>query len=134
MRHCTKCGEDRPDSEFYKGQKNRLCKKHYCEYAAAYRRRYQKDPKNRERLRAHARKWQYGITEFEYNRLLDTQGFRCAICGTAECEDTRRFRLAVDHCHTTGRIRGLLCNTCNRGIGFFKDDVGVLAKAIAYLS
>ena len=71
----------------------------------------------------------YGRTEAEYNALADAQGGVCAICG----RNDRARALHVDHDHTTGRVRGLLCNTCNRCLGLLKDDAAVLRSAIAYL-
>ena len=72
----------------------------------------------------------FGITPEYYDQMLADQGGRCAIClGVQESK-----RLAVDHCHQTGIIRCLLCDKCNRGLGFFDDNVGNLARAIAYLS
>lgn len=61
--------------------------------------------------------------------LYASQAGLCAICGK-EPEDRR---LAMDHCHATGRVRGLLCMHCNVGLGMFKDNKEVLEKAIAYL-
>jgi hypothetical protein len=75
----------------------------------------------------------------DYDSMLVKQEGKCAICGTSnpvgEGNTTKRltFAFAVDHCHATGKVRGLLCNPCNRGIGFLKDDVDLLAKAIKYL-
>jgi hypothetical protein len=136
LRHCTKCGEDRPDSEFYKGLKNRLCKKHYCEYTAACRRRYQKDPKYRERSWAAGLKTRLGVEFTAYNALLDSQGHLCKICGKPDGDGTsyQTKRLALDHCHATGKVRGLLCEQCNKGLGMFKDRPELLQKAIEYLS
>ena len=62
--------------------------------------------------------------------LHQAQDGKCAICGK-EPEDRR---LAMDHCHATGRIRGLLCMHCNVGLGMFKDKKELLEQAIAYLS
>ena len=77
----------------------------------------------------------YGITLEEYDRLFFLQSGRCAICGGEETSTIKGVvkRLSVDHCHDTGRIRGLLCNSCNRGIGLLKDSVEVLSSAIEYL-
>jgi hypothetical protein len=71
----------------------------------------------------------FGLTPAEYAALLQEQGGGCAICGT---EATNRA-LPVDHNHTTGENRGILCDHCNRGLGEFRDSVDVLMKAIAYL-
>jgi hypothetical protein len=78
----------------------------------------------------------YGITLDEYDKLFDAQRGLCAICGQPETHTSRYggvFRLAVDHNHTTGNIRGLLCSTCNRAVGLLKDNTAVLLKAVAYL-
>lgn len=76
----------------------------------------------------HLRK-NFGIGVAEYEEMLAKQGGGCAICGQRD----KWFRLAVDHCHGTKRIRGLLCAGCNRGIGIFKDSPDLLRKAVEYL-
>lgn len=74
----------------------------------------------------------YGITQDDYDRMLEAQGGRCAICKTAT--PTGKWKVfAVDHCHTTGKIRGLLCNECNRGMGLLRDSAELLRKAADYL-
>lgn len=62
--------------------------------------------------------------------MLDDQGGVCAICSK---EDAAGKRLAVDHCHETGKVRGLLCLKCNTVLGKMNDEVNLLKKAIAYL-
>ena len=66
-----------------------------------------------------------------YARMFDEQGGVCAICG-APPPDGRPLHL--DHCHTTEQVRGLLCNGCNAGLGFFGDDITRMAKAMRYLT
>jgi hypothetical protein len=73
----------------------------------------------------------YGITVDEYEWLLSAQGGVCKIC--RKPETGRRKSLSVDHCHASDRIRGLLCDRCNRGIGLLRDDLIVLTAAVAYL-
>ena len=73
----------------------------------------------------------YNITLEEYNTMLEEQDYKCAICGKEKSENGKSF--AVDHNHKTGETRGLLCNNCNVGIGFFKDSAEITAKATAYL-
>lgn len=71
----------------------------------------------------------YGITLSDYEHMLEQQGNACAICGKVPAV----IRLAVDHCHDTKTVRGLLCSNCNMGIGHFKDNVGLLQAAATYL-
>jgi hypothetical protein len=79
-----------------------------------------------------ARLRQYGITEDDYSALCAKQDGRCAICGSAEAGGWGG-QLPVDHDHETGRVRGLLCNGCNSGLGRFGDDPDRLLAAAAYL-
>lgn len=78
-----------------------------------------------------ALKTRYGITIAQYDALAEAQGGGCALCGKA-C--TTGKRLAVDHDHATGRVRGLLCRKCNRGLGHFDDDPAALRRAADYLT
>ena len=108
--------------------------------------------KDREKYNRYMRKWKsnnsnkttsykwkarYGITPEQYMELFKIQNGRCAICGNEETARHTRSKevqkLAVDHCHTTGKVRGLLCQDCNRGLGKFHDDPERLRKAIDYL-
>ena len=77
----------------------------------------------------------YRITPEEFQALLEAQEHHCAICGSVNrAQDGGKLRqLNVDHDHTTGLIRGLLCHHCNLGIGHLNDDSELLRKAIAYL-
>ena len=72
----------------------------------------------------------YGITGAEYRLRLRKQRGVCAIC-QEKCKTG--WRLGVDHCHTSGQVRGLLCGKCNSGLGMFKDDPERLIQAIGYL-
>jgi len=86
-----------------------------------------------ELTRAHANHYrrEYDITLDDYlGMFLDQMGC-CAICNASA---TRERKLFVDHCHVTGRVRGLLCDNCNKGIGMLGDDVIVLHAAIIYLT
>jgi predicted nucleic acid-binding Zn ribbon protein len=78
------------------------------------------------------RQYLYGITAEEYDALLAAQEGRCAICGSPDWPG-KGNRPHIDHDHETGRIRGLLCNNCNTGLGQFKDDPQRLRAAIRYL-
>ena len=73
----------------------------------------------------------YGIDREEYNLMWDEQKGRCKICKTHQLELKRP--LSVDHCHKTGKVRGLLCNNCNAGIGLLKDSPSILLEARSYI-
>ena len=72
----------------------------------------------------------YNITMDDFHQMLETQNNQCSICKTDK-PGKRGFQ--VDHDHETGKVRGLLCNKCNKGLGFFVDSVVVLKSAIQYL-
>ena len=72
---------------------------------------------------------QYSLTEEQYEAIALKQNYRCAICNCHQ----RYQRLAVDHCHRTGMVRGLLCTNCNRGLGRFFDSALRLRNAAAYV-
>ena len=75
----------------------------------------------------------YGITTQQYSEILESQGGGCAICGAPPPIDTRKKHLVVDHNHETGEVRGLLCDTCNRGLGLLGDNLHTLCSAVDYL-
>lgn len=73
----------------------------------------------------------YGLTLEQRARMWASQDGRCAVCGVGIPLDDKKTH--IDHCHETGKIRGILCQGCNIALGQIKDDVGVLRKMIAYL-
>lgn len=77
----------------------------------------------------------YRITKQEYEQMLDEQGNVCIICGRGneEVKTRMHLRLVVDHCHTTDKVRGLLCHRCNQGLGLFYDDTTALRNAADYI-
>jgi len=92
--------------------------------------------RNKEYVSTRHRKYElknkYGMSEEQYDVLLLSQDNRCAICNTDT--PTGKWRVfAVDHCHTTGNVRGLLCNECNRGMGLLRDNAELLRRAADYL-
>ena len=81
----------------------------------------------------------YGITVEQYYQMLEAQGYGCATCG-AKTPGGRGYKrmgkpemFYVDHCHTAGKVRGLLCNLCNRGIGFLRDNADTAMRIAHYL-
>lgn len=87
--------------------------------------------------RRHRLKSLFGLTEDQYNRQLEAQDNKCAICRTSDPGKSGRYagpcRFAVDHNHDTGQIRALLCGQCNKGLGHFKDNPDLLREAYRYL-
>ena len=81
----------------------------------------------------------YGLTDDTFNALFEAQNRRCAICRSdtpATSKRDARFtevNWAIDHCHKTGKTRGILCTRCNIALGMAQDDVGLLANMVAYL-
>lgn len=88
--------------------------------------------RNRDRVRANDVKYKYGVDAVEYSAMLVSQGGGCAICRRPE-SDVKGRRLHVDHCHATGRVRGLLCARCNIAIGQMLDEPKLLRAAADYL-
>jgi hypothetical protein len=73
----------------------------------------------------------YGITQEDYDVMLENQNNSCAICNTKETDRYGVFH--VDHCHTTGKVRALLCSNCNQALGLFYDNSEALSKASQYV-
>lgn len=88
---------------------------------------YFKDRYDPRKYRNYYLRSKFGISIGEFNAMAFMQGGRCAIC-EEKCIEV------VDHDHETGKIRGLLCRTCNTGIGHLKDKVELLKKALLYLT
>jgi len=128
MSHCPKCGETKPRDQFNKDMNTAFGVSIYCKSCISQ--------KGRDRYTAHPDKYKnysllrdFGITLDEYKRIETAQGGVCAICQ----KKSPGRALAVDHCHTTGNVRGLLCSDCNLALGKFCDDTIIMRRAIAYL-
>lgn len=161
MKTCKRCNESKPLSDFYKEKRSpdglyARCKSCHIkqvngEIAPIKYRNPSVNSKNRKAKRPfigpvkpkNVNKYiykyydrsptyrQYGLTHQEFQDLYDSSKGLCAICGTSE-EDNGRA-LAIDHCHDTLKVRGLLCDRCNHGLGHFKDNPDFLNAAIEYL-
>ena len=136
LKICSKCGEPKPITGFYKhsGRYWRSqCKKCINAKGQAWRQRNRVAAAVLARAGEFRRK--YGLSLQEYEELLVAQDGDCAICGQPE---TTRLRgrlnlLGVDHDHRTGRVRGLLCRKCNTAIGLLADNPELLSRAVRYL-
>jgi len=133
---CNTCGTTKPLTEYYsaKDMKDGLrgeCK--CCNKAATKARR--QGPRRQQILDKQIDSQMmrlYGIGLDDYNTMLEDQGGKCAICGTSEPGHGGN-RFCIDHCHTTGKVRGLLCMPCNVSIGHLKDNVQLIENALNYV-
>lgn len=139
---CRKCSIEKPDDAF---SSSALLLRQRCRACVrAYDSARRKDPeaqalvkswkaKNFDKLKVYARRKQLkrygGFTLDGYDSLFIAQSGRCAICRRPPA----RRVLDVDHCHRTGRVRGLLCNPCNKAIGYMRDNTATALAAAAYL-
>ena len=114
-RTCRICGTEKPSEDFY-----------FRKDSGKYR------SECKECLNELIRYKQTGWTQTDYDKALIKQEGRCAICN-CELNSTRYTKLAVDHCHKTGKLRGLLCTNCNTGLGLFKESKERFESAIRYL-
>jgi hypothetical protein len=151
MKKCSRCSTEKPTSEYHKDRGNKDGLYSYCKPCAIAKTKAWKaaDPERDKATQKRSREkrprvyknkqllWTFGITLEQYEQMLADQNGVCAVCGKTETEihpQSKRVRsLNVDHCHDTGRVRGLLCNSCNRGIGLLKDDPAILRRALNYL-
>lgn len=126
MKVCSQCGEKKPFTEFSKHRWNDGlrpdCKACVC---VRSRRRAQLLGTREMTARKH------GINAALFEEVWTIQGKCCAICGTPA--DPKVRAPAIDHDHTTSRLRGILCARCNGGLGMFKDDPALLRRAVVYL-
>ncbi len=142
---CLKCNIKKAKSDFYTHATNGYsswCKSCTKAQVKEYRRKNpdkikalkekyketRKEIRKPSERRNHLR-MKYGITEKEYKEIYDKQKGSCILCD----KSVPYRKLHIDHCHNTGKIRGLLCHNCNLGLGLFKDNIDVLGKAIKYL-
>ena len=117
--------------EYYEENRERIREKHKAHYYANHS--YWRE-KHRGYRRTAVLK-QYGLTVTQYEEMAASQNGVCGICERPERpRKGKPVRLAVDHDHSTGKVRGLLCRRCNRGIGSFEHDTGLLTRAGDYLA
>ena len=96
---------------------------------------YRDRPGNKEKVQKQHLKRKYDLTQEEYDKMLEQQNNKCVICGDYETNKRKGEiqSLSVDHCHKTGKIRGLLCNNCNLTLGYSKEDIYRLNKCIEFI-
>ncbi len=154
-RHCTGCDITKPIKEFTKDKYDKSgytyrCKS--CRNRASKtwrlanqdkvktlnlkhretRKEYYNSPETKLKYRKAYIERTFKISYSFYEKLLDSQKGVCSICSKPETSSKNKY-LSVDHDHSTGKIRGLLCNSCNRALGYFYDNIKIMKNAIKYL-
>lgn len=122
-KYCKKCKLEKNKSEFDLSVNSKDGFRKYCQSCLSLTKRLKK--RNPYRFK------RYGITNEEYTRLMIEQNHQCKLCLTPQQDLSNQ--LAVDHCHTTGKIRGLLCISCNMALGHLRDNPRLCLKAADYL-
>lgn len=128
---CNKCGETKALELFPLSKRGKNGRQAYCRTCdnTISRDHYEKNKEKMKRdMWSYDLKRLYDLSVEDYNLLLKKQFNCCRICG-----DQPSYRLCVDHDHRTNKVRGLLCKTCNLGLGKFKDDPLLLRLAAIYL-
>jgi len=125
MKKCYRCKEIKPKDQFFK---NKSQKDGLVGYCKPCHQQYVKDrPQYRQKWHL---KSNYGISTIEKEQLLASQNNCCCICKTSFSSSKATH---VDHCHTTKKVRGILCSNCNTMLGLSKDNQETLQNAIKYL-
>jgi hypothetical protein len=142
-KYCAHCKTTKPLNMFHKSKNKpfgrhdqcKECRKlmnqtpHSRQVVLEARKRYYQ--KHKKTIRSKDLFKRFGITLDDYNRILKEQNDSCKICSTHL--EAFKKGLHVDHCHKTGKVRGILCTNCNTGLGMFKDNPELLTLAISYL-
>ena len=129
-KRCIKCNECKPLSDFNNMKAGKYGKHSYCRPCTKTANKAWRDaPANKVKRHGYHIASRYGISKTEYDSKFKDQGGKCAICNEEQSEK----RLAVDHCHRTGKVRSLLCDNCNKAIGLLNDDPHRILSALNYV-
>ena len=134
---CTKCKVSKKVTDFYKDTRRKNGITSWCRECWKIQeaiRREKLGPKGRKNRKL---KNLYGINIEQYQEMLKEQNNLCAVCGNKESmvnsKSNKVQKLCVDHDHTTGKVRGLLCTACNKGLGILKDNPDIVLRGYNYL-
>ena len=129
---CKKCEMEKPLLDFYPFFDKWSGKHYYSARCKPCHLKYKQEspttPRNRKAEKLQLR---YGLTYEQWEEMRVAESYSCMICGITETEMDKK--LDVDHCHSSGKVRGLLCNLCNNMLGTAKDNINVLKAAVEYL-
>lgn len=129
---CKHCGDEKDEVDFYsffdkwanKSYTSTRCKPCHQSYKKS-------NPNTAKNRKAEKLKLRYGLTYDQWEQLREVENYACMICGITE--DDMGKKLDVDHCHVSGKFRGVVCNPCNNVLGHARDNVEILQAAISYL-
>lgn len=132
--HCMKCKREEKRKWYYANLER--CRATTREYSAKHREQVRASTKrwakeNPDKVKEYYLKKKYLINLAQYNQAMIDQDHKCALC--KKPHGKRNNSLFVDHCHATKKFRGLICYSCNTGLGHFKDSIPALEAAVAYL-
>lgn len=147
MKTCKTCKKTKELKYFHKKKGGLLGVKANCgECCKTIDAKYYSTPKHKNKrlerqaspeyqlyIRSFRLKRKYGITLEDYDKMLADQNGACKTCGSKELSNTSDKYFAIDHCHKTGKVRGLLCSQCNSALGLVKDNIETLENLIKYL-
>ena len=157
LKRCSCCKNSKPYSDFYRNKNMRDGFANYCKdcLLSSNKKWKERNPgavvetakryfeKHKEKIRQRVRdkhikdpsirkfasiKKNYGLSRRDYESILEWQGGGCAFCKRND------IQMHVDHDHSTGRVRGILCHLCNTGLGLFRENTDVMNRAICYVS
>lgn len=146
---CSRCKKQKALSEFYKDKSHKYGYRSMCKSCDKERlkslvkanpQKYKTLAKNwrdnnKDKVKSYQLKFKYGLSIDEYNKMFEEQQGKCAICCSFISNlDKSNKPAVVDHCHTTGKVRGLLCMQCNSLLGYAYDNIQILENAIKYLN
>lgn len=130
IRHCTQCNQVKPKEEFVKKANSprfySWCRDCFNQHGRDLK---QRNPEAyKKKVRKNTLKRRYNLTEEEYQNLLDSQNGTCAICKEIP------VRFVIDHDHSSGKVRGLLCDNCNLSVGWYENNSNRISQIIEYLN
>jgi len=131
MKKCSKCKTEKPLSEFYNSKSGEHGKHHYCKvcHSKLAKRCYSHEKSSKRQVFR-----RYGLSLEDVDKMFLSQDKKCKICQTQNTKILVHGGLYVDHCHESGKVRGLLCRDCNMMLGLCKDKTDILYNAIVYLN